>query len=115
LAGQESCGKLYGGFRSGGRGKEGGGWERGWGKEGVTLIPTAIGERPWNGILPVAISHRMMAKLYMSHALLSMSSGLCPRTAESAHRYYIINAPFVAVATHIQGPSSWDGISSGCP
>ena len=42
-----------------------------------TLMPMFIGERPTNGILLVAISQRMTAKLYMSAALLSMSSGRC--------------------------------------
>ena len=47
-----------------------------------TLMPMFIGERPAKGILLVAISHRMTAKLYMSAALLSMSSGRCWRAAQ---------------------------------
>lgn len=49
----------------------------------VTLMPTCMGERPEKGILLVAISHRMTAKLYMSAALLSMSSGRCCRAGET--------------------------------
>ena len=42
-----------------------------------------MGERPAKGILMVAISQRMSAKLYMSAALLSMSSGLCCRAGKT--------------------------------
>lgn len=49
----------------------------------VTLMPTCMGESPEKGTLLVAISHRMTAKLYMSAALLSMSSGLCCRAGET--------------------------------
>ena len=44
-----------------------------------TLSPTCMGESPAKGILLVAISQRMRAKLYMSAAFLSISSGLCCR------------------------------------
>ena len=45
-----------------------------------------MGERPAKGILMVAISHRMRAKLYISAALLSMSSGLCCRAGETKRK-----------------------------
>ena len=48
-----------------------------------TLMPTCMGESPAKGILLVAISHRMTAKLYMSAALLSMSSGRCCRAVNN--------------------------------
>ena len=47
-----------------------------------TLMPTCMGERPAKGTLPVATSHRMTAKLYMSAALLSTSEGRCWRSRE---------------------------------
>ena len=48
-----------------------------------TLMPMFMGARPPKGTLLVAISHRMTAKLYMSAALLSMSSGRCCRAMDT--------------------------------
>ena len=48
----------------------------------LTLMPTCIGDNPWKGTLLVDTSHKIMAKLYMSLALLSISSGLCPSTKQ---------------------------------
>ena len=41
-----------------------------------TFSPTCIGDSPAKGTFPVDSSHRITAKLYMSTARLSISSGL---------------------------------------
>ena len=48
----------------------------------LTMRPACNGDMPANGTLFVPISHTIMAKLYISAALLSTSSGrLCRATA----------------------------------